>query len=234
MACRLPIPITGSRFSTRTAASTGISIPLVLWCCRPCWRAGLRRMRCRRSSSATTSTPTRRAGTSRTCWAASTRPAWSPGDAYRQGSAPAATSEEDPVSTPEAVFHQPRSIPLPRRIVARLAVAAARLLATQSPRRIRTVLGWLRRGVRPASFEQAKAARDTVVAVSLACASREGCVPRSLATVLLCRLRGQWPAWCVGARRLPPFAAHAWVEADGIMVGEDYPADYFRLLFKEP
>ncbi len=37
-----------------------------------------------------------------------------------------------------------------------------------------------------------------------------------------------------GARRLPPFAAHAWVEADGIMVGEDYPADYFRLLFKEP
>jgi hypothetical protein len=138
------------------------------------------------------------------------------------------------VSTPEAVFHQPRSIPLPRRIVARLAVAAARLLATQSPRRIRTVLGWLRRGVRPASFEQAKAARDTVVAVSLACASREGCVPRSLATVLLCRLRGQWPTWCVGARRLPPFAAHAWVEADGVMVGEDYPADYFRPLFKVP
>jgi Transglutaminase-like superfamily len=31
-----------------------------------------------------------------------------------------------------------------------------------------------------------------------------------------------------------PFAAHAWVEAGGIMVGEDYPADYFRLLFKEP
>jgi len=51
-------------------------------------------------------------------------------------------------------------------------------------RRIRTVLGWLRRGVRPANFEQAKAARDTVVAVSLACASREGCLPRSLATAL--------------------------------------------------
>ena len=41
-------------------------------------------------------------------------------------------------------------------------------------------------------------------------------------------------AWCVGARRLPPFAAHAWVEAGGIMVGEDYPADYFRPLFKVP
>ena len=74
----------------------------------------------------------------------------------------------------------------------------------------------LRRGARPATYEQAKAARDTVVAVSLTCAAREGCLPRSLATVLLCRLHGSWPAWCVGARRLPPFAAHAWVEAEGV------------------
>ena len=138
------------------------------------------------------------------------------------------------MSMPEAVFHQPRSVPFPRRTLARLAVGAARLLAAQSPRRIRTVLGWLRRGARPATFEQAKAARDTVVAVSLICAAREGCVPRSLATILLCRLRGCWPTWCVGARRLPPFAAHAWVEADGMMVGEDYPPDYFRTLFTVP
>ena len=60
------------------------------------------------------------------------------------------------MSTPEAVFHQPRSVPLPRRIVARLMIAAARLLATQSPRRIRTVLGWLRQGASPASVEQAR------------------------------------------------------------------------------
>ena len=138
------------------------------------------------------------------------------------------------MTTQEVVFHQPGSVPLPRRIVARMAIAAAQLLATQSPQRIRSVLGWLRRGARPASFEQAKAARDTVVAVSLPCASREGCLPRSLATVLLCRLGGQWPTWCVGVRRLPPFGAHAWVEADGIMVGEDYPVDYFRPLFKVP
>ena len=138
------------------------------------------------------------------------------------------------MSMPEAVFYQPRSVPFPRRVIARAAVGAARLLATQSPRRIRAVLGRLRRGAAPATFEQAKAARDTVVAVSLVCAAREGCVPRSLATVLLCRLGGAWPTWCVGARRVPPFAAHAWVEAGGIMVGEDYPADYFRPLFKVP
>jgi hypothetical protein len=138
------------------------------------------------------------------------------------------------MSMPEAVFYQPHSVPLPRRIVTYLAVGVARLLATQSPRRIRTVLSWLRRGAKPATLDQAKAARDTVVAVSLVCAAREGCIPRSLATVLLCRLRGQWPTWCVGARRVPPFAAHAWVEADGVMVGEEYPPDYFRSLFTVP
>jgi hypothetical protein len=138
------------------------------------------------------------------------------------------------MSMPEAVFYQPRLVPLPRRIVTYLAVGAARLLAAQSPRRIRTVLGRLRRGATPATVEQAKAARDAVVAVSLHCAAREGCVARSLATALLCRLRGQWPTWCVGARRVPPFAAHAWVEAEGIMVGEDYPPDYFRTLFTVP
>ena len=136
---------------------------------------------------------------------------------------------------PEAVFHGPRSVPLPRRLLARVAVGAARLLATQSPRRIRTVLGFLRRGAEPATFDQARAARDAVTAVSLTCAAREGCVARSLATILLCRLRGRWATWCVGARRVPPFGAHAWVEVGGIPVGEDeYPADYFRTFFTVP
>jgi hypothetical protein len=138
------------------------------------------------------------------------------------------------MSMPEAVFHQPSSVPLPRRVVTYGAVGAARLLATQPPRRIRTVLGLLRRGAKPATIEQAKAAWESVVVVSLTCAAREGCVPRSLATILLCRLGGGWPTWCVGARRVPPFAAHAWVEAEGMMVGEEYPPDYFRTLFTVP
>lgn len=138
------------------------------------------------------------------------------------------------MTVPEAVFYQPRTVPLRRRIPTRLAVGIAHVLATQSPRRIRSILSRVRRGAKPATFDQAQAARDAVVAVSLACAGREGCLPRSLATVLLCRLRGQWPTWCVGARRLPPFGAHAWVEADGVPVGEGYPPDYFRSFFTVP
>jgi hypothetical protein len=138
------------------------------------------------------------------------------------------------VTTPEVVSHRPGTVPLLARLRAYAVIAVARVLATRSPARIRTVLGLARRGARPATYEQAKAARDTVVAVSLTCAAREGCLPRSLATALLCRLGGSWPAWCVGARRLPPFAAHAWVEAEGVMVDEDYPPDYFRPLVRVP
>jgi hypothetical protein len=113
-------------------------------------------------------------------------------------------------------------------------IGCARLLAMQPPRRIRRVLGWVRTGARAATYAEAKAARDTVTAISLLCAAREGCLPRSLATTLLCRMRGAWPAWCVGARRHPPFGAHAWVEADGVPVEEDYPPDYFRVFFRVP
>lgn len=138
------------------------------------------------------------------------------------------------MSTPEAVAYDPRSVALRRRVLARLAVALAHVLATQPPRRIRRVVAWVGRGAKPATFHDAKAARDAVVSVSLACAAREGCLIRSLATVLLCRVHGSRPTWCVGVRRLPPFGAHAWIEVDGLPVDEPYPPDYFRKFFTVP
>lgn len=108
-----------------------------------------------------------------------------------------------------------------RRVAVHLAVGAARTLARLPPRRIRRVLHLLRRGAAPATPEQALAAREDVVAVSVLC-SGQYCLQRSLATALVCRIRGVWPTWCTGVRT-PPFAAHAWVEVDGRPVGE--PAD---------
>ncbi|MFP8964475.1 lasso peptide biosynthesis B2 protein [Streptomyces nanhaiensis] len=135
------------------------------------------------------------------------------------------------MSTPEAVPYDPRSVPLAHRLAARAAVGCAHLLAVLPPGRIRAVLELLRRGARPATEAEAARARETVLAVSLACGGQRGCLPRSLATVLLCRMRGRWPVWCVGVRTSPPFAAHAWVEAEGVLVGEGCPADYFQRFF---
>ncbi|MDT0343790.1 lasso peptide biosynthesis B2 protein [Streptomyces litchfieldiae] len=118
-----------------------------------------------------------------------------------------------------------RPLPARRRLAARLAVAAARVLAALPPRRIHTVLILIRTGATPATPAQARAAREAVVTVSVRCAG-QGCLQRSLATALLCRLGGTWPTWRTGVR-MGPFRAHAWVEADGIPIGEREPAGYF-------
>ncbi|GGR59975.1 MULTISPECIES: lasso peptide biosynthesis B2 protein [Streptomyces] len=114
-----------------------------------------------------------------------------------------------------------RRPPLRRRLAVHGALAAARLIAHLPPRRIVSVLRFLRHRATPATFEQALTARSDVTATSTLCAGTY-CLQRSLATTLLCRMRGTWPTWCSGVRT-PPFTAHAWVEAEGRPVGE--PAD---------
>ncbi|KLJ03154.1 lasso peptide biosynthesis B2 protein [Streptomyces albidoflavus] len=116
--------------------------------------------------------------------------------------------------------------PLRRRLAARGAVGAALLLARLSPGRIRRALTLVAKGARPATAEEALAARRAVVSVSRRCAG-QGCLPRAIATALLCRLSGRWPDWCTGVRT-EPFRAHAWVEADGAPVGEGEDARYYR------
>ncbi|ADP78328.1 hypothetical protein FraEuI1c_0242 [Pseudofrankia inefficax] len=124
--------------------------------------------------------------------------------------------------------------PLTRRLLASVAVVAARALATQPPARIHAVLTAVSRGARPASLARTETARADVVAVSLVCRGARGCVPRSIATALLCRMSGSWPTWHAGVRSVAPFAAHAWVEAGGQLVGEEEPPGYFRPLMTVP
>ncbi|MEU2853624.1 lasso peptide biosynthesis B2 protein [Streptomyces syringium] len=137
------------------------------------------------------------------------------------------------MTTPSAL-HRPTGVPSGRRLAARLVLMAAFALSLLPPRRIRTVLCLVRRGAEPASAARARSAREAVCAVSLFCAGPRGCLPRSLATALLCRLRGTWPTWCTGVRVVPPFTAHAWVEIDGHPVDEGVPDDYFSRLITVP
>ncbi|MFK4268775.1 lasso peptide biosynthesis B2 protein [Streptomyces milbemycinicus] len=117
-------------------------------------------------------------------------------------------------------------VPLLRRVAARVAVAAASLLIRLPPRRLRKVLRTARVGARPATEEAALKARQAVVAVSVRCAG-QGCLQRSVAVALLCRIGRRWPDWCTGVRT-EPFRAHAWVEVDGVPVGEREDIRYFH------
>ncbi|MBG0816447.1 lasso peptide biosynthesis B2 protein [Planomonospora sp. ID82291] len=132
--------------------------------------------------------------------------------------------------TVPSALERPCGVPFIRRMTARIAVAAAFALSLLPPGRLRAVLALLSRGAGPARYVHAKAARDAVLAVSLTCLGSHGCLPRSLATALLCRIWGVWPTWCAGVRTRPPFAAHAWVEADGRPVDEAAPPGYLSPL----
>ena len=132
----------------------------------------------------------------------------------------------------QVALERPERLPLHRRPLPLLAVAIARVLATTRPSRIRVVLEFARRGARPATMEQAHAARDAVISVSLRCAG-QGCLQRSIAATLLCRARGAWPTWCTGVRT-HPFTAHAWIEADGQPIDEPFPAGHYRTLLTVP
>ncbi|WP_307808059.1 lasso peptide biosynthesis B2 protein [Streptomyces oryzae] len=115
-----------------------------------------------------------------------------------------------------------------RQLEARAAVGVARLLVKLKPGRLRRVLTVLSRGARPAGRERALYARQAAVSVSARCAGL-GCLQRTVAAALLCRLHGEWPDWCSGFRTRP-FGAHAWIEADGEPVGEGEAIDAFRTM----
>ncbi|MEG8279939.1 lasso peptide biosynthesis B2 protein [Streptomyces sp. AHA2] len=137
------------------------------------------------------------------------------------------------MTTPSAL-ERPTGVPFARRLAARLVLLPALALSLLPPRRIRAVLAVLRRGAAPATAAQARNARNALCAVSLRCAGPKGCLPRSLGAALLCRLGGTWPTWCTGVRVVPPFTAHAWIEADGRPVDEGVPDDYFARLIAVP
>jgi len=123
---------------------------------------------------------------------------------------------------------EPRSpLPVHRRVAPLAAVGVSRLLiACCSPYRLEKVLRRLSRGAAPASYDEALRARRDVVAVSGRCAGQY-CLDRSVAAAVLARLRGRWPTWVSGVS-LIPFAAHAWIEADGRPVGETLKLDGFQ------
>lgn len=115
-------------------------------------------------------------------------------------------------------------------LIVRLMVCFAWAVNLLPPRMIRHCLSVMRRGSRPASLARAETARRLVVSVSANAAGPYGCLVRSLATALACRIHGEWPTWCVGVRAEPPFGAHAWVEAEGQLVSEPGNMETYRRL----
>lgn len=111
-------------------------------------------------------------------------------------------------------------------------VGLSRLLRHLKPDRLQRVMSLVVRGARPADYGVARDARDDILSASAVCRGDKACLVRSVAAMLLCRQRGYAPAWCVGVVATPPFAAHAWIEADNRIVDEPVEASYLRAFYR--
>jgi hypothetical protein len=116
------------------------------------------------------------------------------------------------------------------RFAAIACVLVSFALSRVRPHILVKVLKFAKKGSRAASKTEAATARNAIVYVSTVCAG-EGCLPRSIATAFLCRMRGAWPVWRAGARQ-EPFEAHAWVEVDGVPIGETFSGGYFTVMLE--
>lgn len=131
------------------------------------------------------------------------------------------------------ILQSQANLPRHRAVVARFCVCLALVISLLPPRWIRRFLGLIRVGAATACTTEVSLAREAVVSVSVLCAG-EGCLQRSIATALMCRMVGVWPTWCVGART-EPFQAHCWVEVDGHPVGEELTrGDFSKLIVVGP
>lgn len=104
------------------------------------------------------------------------------------------------------------------RIWTRPMVGLALMLTLLPPSTLQRCLRTLKGNARATTAPQAQRIRATTCSVSARCAG-EGCLQRSIAVYLICRLEGHAPGWKTGYQ-LEPFAAHAWVEVDGNPIDE--------------
>ena len=115
------------------------------------------------------------------------------------------------------------SISLVQRTNIAVLVGLSRLLRHLKPHRLQRLMSFVVRGAQPADYSIARDARDDILSASAVCRGDRACLIRSVAAMLL---------WCVGVVATPPFAAHAWIEADDRIVDEPIDASYLRTFYR--
>ncbi|MQS38413.1 lasso peptide biosynthesis B2 protein [Streptomyces katsurahamanus] len=133
------------------------------------------------------------------------------------------TVHSAPPTPPPAVRFAPTARPTARsRAAAGVGLAAALLLLRILP--IRHVVAVARAAARlpgrPARVQDAEAVLAAVLAAGAWWPGRVACLEESLAVHLAAALTGHPVRWVLGARFVP-HGAHAWVVADGHVIGQD-------------
>ena len=127
-------------------------------------------------------------------------------------------------------MEQRTKLSVKNKITALFCANVSFFLIKLPPKKLSEVIEKLSKNTRKALPKEVESWRTSINSINVRCAGN-GCLQRSVAVMLRVIIARRTPDWVSGFQ-VSPFIAHAWVEVDGIPIGEEMDLSNFqKILF---
>ena len=127
-------------------------------------------------------------------------------------------------------MEQRTKLSVKNKITALFCANVSFFLIKLPPKKLSEVIEKLSKNTRKALPKEVESWRTSIKSINVRCAGN-GCLQRSVAVMLRGIIARRTPDWVSGFQ-VSPFIAHAWVEVDGIPIGEEMDLSNFqKILF---
>lgn len=127
-------------------------------------------------------------------------------------------------------MEQRRKLSVKNKIIALFCANVSFFLIKLPPKKLSEIIEKLSKNTRKAFPKEVESWRISINSINVRCAGN-GCLQRSVAVMLRGIIARRTPDWVSGFQ-VSPFIAHAWVEVDGIPIGEEMDLSNFqKILF---
>ena len=127
-------------------------------------------------------------------------------------------------------MEQRTKLSVKNKITALFCANVSFFLIKLPPKKLSEVIEKLSKNTRKALPKEVESWRTSINSINVRCAGN-GCLQRSVAVMLRGIIARRTPDWVSGFQ-VSPFIAHAWVEVDGIPIGEEMDlSDFQKILF---
>ena len=127
-------------------------------------------------------------------------------------------------------MEQRTKLSVKNKITALFCANVSFFLIKLPPKKLSEVIEKLSKNTRKALPKEVESWRTSINSINVRCAGN-GCLQRSVAVMLRGIIARRTPDWVSGFQ-VSPFIAHAWVEVDGIPIGEEMVLSNFqKILF---
>ena len=127
-------------------------------------------------------------------------------------------------------MEQRTKLSVKNKITALFCANVSFFLIKLPPKKLSKVIEKLSKNTRKALPKEVESWRTSINSINVRCAGN-GCLQRSVAVMLRGIIARRTPD-CVSGFQVSPFIAHAWVEVDGIPIGEEMDLSNFqKILF---